>query len=64
MTRSDNRFLKYGVLFERNLMDLSVEMSLEEALDTGWEILSECFVPEETGIRTELIKKFWPENKQ
>jgi V/A-type H+-transporting ATPase subunit B len=63
MTRSDNRFIKYGVLFERNLMDLSVEMSLEEALDTGWRILSECFVPEETGLRTELIKRFWPENK-
>lgn len=63
MTRSDNRFLKYGVLFERNLMDLSVEMSLEEALDTGWRILSECFVPEETGLRTELIKKYWGKSK-
>ncbi|MCR4343825.1 MAG: V-type ATP synthase subunit B [Candidatus Scalindua sp.] len=63
MTRSDNRFLKYGVLFERNLMNLSVEMPLEEALDTGWRILSACFDPEETGIRTELIKRFWPESK-
>jgi V/A-type H+-transporting ATPase subunit B len=44
-------------------MDLSVEMSLEEALDTGWRILSECFTPEETGIRTELIKRFWPKSK-
>jgi V/A-type H+-transporting ATPase subunit B len=63
MTRSDNGFLKYGALFERNLMDLSVEMSLEAALDTGWRILSECFVPEETGVRTELIKRFWPKSK-
>jgi len=61
MTLSDNRFVKYGALFERNLMDLSVEMPLEEALDTGWRILSECFTPEETGIRTELLKRFWPE---
>jgi V/A-type H+-transporting ATPase subunit B len=45
-------------------MDLSVEMSLEAALDTGWKILSECFVPEETGIRTELIKRFWPKSEQ
>ncbi len=63
MTRSDNQFIKYGALFERNLMDLSVEISLEEALDTGWRILSECFVPEETGIRTELIKRFWPKSE-
>ena len=63
MTRSDNRFIKYGDLFERNLMDLSVEMSLEEALDTGWRILSECFVPEETGLRTELTKRFWPKSE-
>ncbi|MHC4270070.1 MAG: V-type ATP synthase subunit B [Planctomycetota bacterium] len=63
MTRSDNRFIKYGVLFERNLMDLSVEISLEGALDTGWRILSECFVPEETGLRTELTKRFWPQSK-
>ena len=63
MTRSDNRFIKYGVHFERDLMDLSVEISLEDALDVGWRILAECFDPEETGIRTELIKKFWQKNK-
>ncbi len=63
MTRSDNRFIKYGVHFERNLMDLSVEISLDDALDVGWRILAECFDPEETGIRTELIKKFWPKSE-
>ena len=63
MTRSDNRFVKYGVHFERDLMDLSVEISLEDALDVGWRILAECFDPEETGIRTELIKRFWPNNE-
>ncbi len=63
MTRSDNRFIKYGVHFERDLMDLSVEISLEDALDVGWRILAECFDPEETGIRTELIKRFWPKSE-
>ncbi len=59
MTRRDHSFLKYGVLFENELMDLSVNITLEEALDTGWRILSECLTPEETGIRTELINRFW-----
>ncbi len=60
MSAWDNKLLKYGELFESRLMDLSVNIPLEKALDTCWEILAECFEPEETGLRTELIKKFWP----
>lgn len=44
------------------MMDLSVNISLEEALDRGWEILASCFDPEETGMRTELVDEFWPKN--
>jgi len=29
--------------------------------DKGWEILAECFTPEETRMKTDLINKFWPE---
>ena len=60
MSGWDNKLLKYGVIFEKQLMDLSVNIPLEKALDKGWEILAECFSPEETGMRTELLKKFWP----
>jgi len=42
------------------MMDLSVNIPLEKALDLGWEILASCFSPEETGLRTELTSKFWP----
>ena len=56
----DQKLLKYGNLFEEKLMDLSVNLPLEQALDCGWEILSLCFNPTEIGIRTELIDKFWP----
>jgi len=56
----DKKLLKYGKLFESQMMDLSVKISLEEALDNGWKILSECFLPEETSFRTDLIKEFWP----
>jgi len=60
MSPWDGKLLKYGSLFERELMDLSVNIPLLKALDTGWEILAESFRPEETGIRTELITTFWP----
>jgi V/A-type H+-transporting ATPase subunit B len=46
-------------MFESKMMDLSVNIPLEKALDLGWEILASCFSPEETGLRTELITKFW-----
>ena len=60
MTAWDDKLLKYGELFEKGMMDLSVNIPLERALDLGWEILAECFSPEETGLRTELTGKFWP----
>jgi V/A-type H+-transporting ATPase subunit B len=60
MTPWDDKLLKYGVMFEKQMMDLSVNIPLEQALDLGWEILAGCFSPEETGLRTELIQKFWP----
>ncbi|MEW6550298.1 MAG: V-type ATP synthase subunit B [Spirochaetota bacterium] len=59
MTAWDKKLLKYGELFEANMMDLSVNTPLEKALDSGWEILADCFEPRETGLRTELIQKFW-----
>ncbi len=60
MSRWDEKLLKYGELFEEKLMDLSVNLSLEQALDTGWNILSECFDKDETGIKSELTDEFWP----
>ncbi len=60
MSSWDDKLLKYGQLFESKLMDLSVNIPLEKALDLGWEILAECFKPNETGLKTSLIKERWP----
>lgn len=60
MTEWDEKLLKYGNLFENKLMDLSVNIPLEQALDLGWEILSECFEPNETGLKSDLILNRWP----
>ena len=62
MSSWDQKLLKYGSLFRNQMMDLSVNIPLEEALDRGWQILAECFTSEETRLRTELIQEFWPTN--
>ncbi len=60
MSTWDKKLLRYGGIFEKELMDLAVNIPLESALDKGWNILSLCFDPQETSFRTDLIKEFWP----
>ena len=60
MSEWDEKLLKYGHLFETKLMDLRVNIPLEEALDLGWEILAQCFEPNETGLKSSLIQERWP----
>ena len=62
MSAWDEKLLKYGVMFESQMMDLSVNVPLEEALDNGWKILASCFEKQETGLKTELVEQFWPKN--
>lgn len=64
MSEWDNKLLKYGDRFEKELMDLSVNIPLEQALDLGWQILADCFEPMETGIHTKLIEEFWSKQKE
>jgi V/A-type H+-transporting ATPase subunit B len=63
MSPWDQKLLKYGTLFEQRMMDLSVNIPLEEALDLGWKTLAECLEPQDTGIKTDLVKQFWPTGK-
>ena len=60
MSDWDNK-LNYGERFELEMMDISVNLSLENALDAGWKILSDCFEPSETGISSKLTDKFCPQ---
>ncbi len=59
MSEWDTKLLKYGDMFEEQLMSLSVNIPLEGALDRGWKIISSCFNPEDTGLRTEMVNKYW-----
>ena len=60
MSDWDMKLLKYGADFEKSMMDLSVNIPLEDALDLGWKILADNFERSEVGIPTKLSDKFWP----
>jgi len=61
-TEDDERFLKYGRLFNDRFMDLKVDIRISEALDLGWKTLAECFNPDEVGIKQAMIDEYWPGN--
>ncbi len=60
LSRWDEQLLKYGKLFESRMMDLQVNIPITDALDEGWKILSECFEPNQLGIKQILVERYWP----
>ena len=60
LSRWDEQLLNYSRLFEERMMKLQVNLSLEDTLDLGWKTLSECFQPNEVGIKQTLVTKYWP----
>jgi len=63
LSKWDETLLAYGEDFEKELMDLNVNIPIEEALDLCWEILSRHLDPVQTGLKDNLIQKYWP-NKE
>ena len=60
MSDWDEKLLKYGAKFEKEMMDLSVNIDLIDALDLGWKILADCFEKKEVGIPSKFTDKYWP----
>ena len=56
----DRRCLKYSVEYATRLLSIDVNISINEMLDTAWELFAKYFTPAETGIRQSLIDKYWP----
>jgi V/A-type H+-transporting ATPase subunit B len=56
----DHKLLKFGRLFRERFMDIEVSLSLEDALDLGWQTLAECFAPEELLMKQQFIDKYYP----
>lgn len=61
LSKWDQKLIKYGEIFEEEMMNLNKSISLNDALDLGWKILSECFERVEVGIKDALVEKFWIE---
>jgi V/A-type H+-transporting ATPase subunit B len=60
VSKWDETLLSYGSDFEKELMDLNVNIPIEQALDLCWEILARYFDPVQTGLKDNLVREFWP----
>ena len=55
----DNRCLDYAQEYATRLLSIDVNLSINEMLDTAWEIFAKFFTPAETGIKQALVDKYW-----
>lgn len=60
LSKWDEKLLAFGKLFEEQMMNLDVNISIEQALDLGWQLLAKCFDKNEVGIKQSLLDKYWP----
>jgi V/A-type H+/Na+-transporting ATPase subunit B len=63
LSKWDETLLAYGEDFERELMDLNVNIPIEKALDLCWDILGRHFEPVQTGMKEQLTAKHWPQGR-
>lgn len=63
LSKWDEQLLRYSTLFENRMMNLEVNLSINDALDLGWNIFTECFKPEQVGIKQSILDKYWPKSK-
>ena len=54
----DMRCLDYAKEYAVRILSIDVNITIEEMLDTAWEIFAEHFSPAETGIKQALIDKY------
>lgn len=58
----DIRCLNYATAYATRLLAIDVNLSLEQMLDTAWELFGKYFSKAETGIKQTLIDKYWRGN--
>ena len=56
----DLRCLDYAKEYATRLLAIDINISIEEMLNTAWEIFAKYFSPAETGIKQALVDKYWP----
>ena len=55
----DLRCLDYAKEYATRLLAIDVNIRIDEMLDTAWELFGKYFSKAETGIRQDLIDKYW-----
>ena len=55
----DHRCLAYAKDYATRILSIDVNISLDEMLDTAWELFGKYFSKAETGIKQALIDKYW-----
>jgi len=64
LSEFDEKCIAFGERFKKDFMNINASMSLEEALDKGWELMADNFEPEELLMKEELINKYYPEKEK
>lgn len=60
LSEYDQRTLTFAKEYSRNLLAIDVNISIDEMLDLGWDLLAKNFKKEEVGIRQVFVDKYWP----
>ena len=55
----DLRCLDYAKEYATRLLSIDVNITIEQMLDTAWEIFGKYFTAAETGIKQALVNKYW-----
>ena len=58
----DVRCLHYAKEYATRLLAIDVNISIDEMLDTAWELFGKYFTKSETGLKDKLIEKYWKGN--
>jgi len=64
LSQFDQKLLKFGSLFRKQFMDITVSMPLIEALDSCWNLLAECFDPQELLMKQSLVDNYFPKKRE
>jgi V/A-type H+-transporting ATPase subunit B len=64
LSEFDEKCIAFGEIFKSEFMDVDAAMSLEEALDRGWQVMGDHFDADELLMKEELIAKYYPKKEE
>lgn len=59
----DERCLAFAKEYSRQLLAVDVNISIDQMLDTGWQLLRTYFKKFEVGIKEKFMEQYWDEEK-